>query len=124
MDNNFPLNRFNFSSLIEYIRTVEELPGVITDGETGIEFYGTGAISRDELVDLLENFNFLDNLAQTDAQQEYLQHKQLGMKCFQFEPSWVEIDNGKVTVGYVGIYINTDFNLRFSKVGNEWVLIK
>lgn len=124
MDNNFPLNRFNFSSLIEYIQTVEELPGIITDDETGIEFYGTGTISRDELVDFLEDFNILDNLAQADTQQDYIQHKELGIKSFQFEPSWVEIDNGKVTVGYVGIYINTDFNLRFSKVGNEWVLIK
>lgn len=44
MNKDFPLNRFDFSNLVEYIQPGEEL---------------------------LENFNILDNLAQKNAQQEY-----------------------------------------------------
>ena len=124
MNNNFPLNRFNFSNLVEYIRAREELPNVITDTETGIEFYNADKISRDMLTEFLENFNILDNLAQKNAQQEYEKHEQLGVKSFQFEPSWVEITSEKVVVGYVGIYVNTDFNLTFKKIADEWVLIE
>ena len=48
----------------------------------------------------------------------------LGVKSFQFEPSWVEITPEKVVVGYVGIYINTDFNLAFVEVNGAYTLIK
>lgn len=124
MNNNFPLNRFDFSNLVEYIRAREELPNVITDTETGIEFYNADKISRDMLTELLENFNILDNLAQKNAEQEYKEHEQLGVKNFQFEPSWVEITSEKVVVGYVGISVNTDFNLTFLKIADEWALIE
>ena len=40
MNKDFPLNRFNFTNLIEHIRTEILIPNVITDDETGIEFYG------------------------------------------------------------------------------------
>lgn len=122
MKENFPLNRYDFSNLAEYIQKVEELPNVITDRETGIEFYGGDTISRDSLADFFQNFNLLDNLAQDNARREYEKHKQLGVESFQFEPSWAEIDRDKVIVGYVGIYINTDFRLVFSKTGGQWVL--
>ncbi len=124
MNNNFPLNRFDFSNLVECIRAREELPRVITDTETGIEFYNADKISKDMLTELLENFNILDNLAQKNAEQDYQKHEQLGVKNFQFEPSWVEITSKKVVVGYVGLYVNTDFNLTFSKIADEWVLIE
>lgn len=124
MNKDFPLNRFDFSNLVEYIRTREELPKVITDTETGIEFCNADKISRDMLTELLENFNILDNLAQKNAQQEYKEHEHLGVENFQFEPSWVEITSEKVVVGYVGIYVNTDFNLTFLKISDEWVLRK
>ncbi|MDE6712690.1 MAG: hypothetical protein K2K20_03045 [Lachnospiraceae bacterium] len=124
MNKDFPLNRFDFSNLVEYVRTREELPKVITDTETGIEFYNADKISRDMLTELLENFNILDNLAQKDAQQEYKEHEQLGVENFQFEPSWVEITDEKVVICYVGIYVNTDFNLTFFKNSDEWVLGK
>lgn len=124
MNNNFPLNRFDFSNLVEYIRAREELPNVITDTETGIEFYNADKISRDMLTEFLQHFNILDNLAQQDAQQEYKEHEHLGVKSFQFEPSWVKISCEKVVVGYVGIYVNTDFDLTFKKIADEWVLIK
>lgn len=124
MNNNFPLNRFDFSNLVEYIRAREELPNVITDAETGIEFYNVDKISRDMLTELLENFNILDNLAQKNAEQDYQKHEQLGVENFQFEPSWVEITSEKVVVGYVGISVNTDFNLTFLKIADEWALIE
>lgn len=124
MNRDFPLNRFDFSNLIEYIQKIEVLPNVIVDSETGIEFYGGNTISRNALVCFLENFNVIDNLAQNDSKQEYEKHTQLGVKSFQFEPSWVEISLDKVIVGYVGIYINTDFNLTFSKINDVWTLVK
>ena len=124
MNNDFPLNRFDFSNLVEDIRTREILPNVLTDAETGIEFYNADIISRDMLIEILNDFNILDNLAQKNAQQEYKEHELLGVKNFQFEPSWVKITSEKVVVGYVGIYVNTDFNLTFLKNADEWVLIK
>ena len=57
MNKDFPLNRFNFSNLIERIRTEMLIPNIITENETGIEFYGANSISKNALIDLLENFN-------------------------------------------------------------------
>lgn len=120
----FPLNRFNFSNLIEHIRTEVLIPNIITDNETGIEFYGADTISKKALIDLLENFNMIDNLAQQDNRQGYEKHTQFDIINFQFEPSWVEITPNNITVGYVGIYINSNFSLTFSKVNDEWALMK
>jgi len=36
----------------------------------------------------------------------------------------VNVTTDKVTVGYVGIYVNTDFNLTFLKLDKEWILEK
>lgn len=41
----------------------------------------------------------------------------------RFEPSWVKITAQRVIVGYIGIHINSDFSLTFSKINNEWTLI-
>lgn len=120
----FLLNRFDFSDLIKSIQKAEVLPNILTDNETGIEFYGGNSISRENFIDFLENFNILDNLAQNDSRQEYEKHKQLGVENFQFEPSWVKIVSDKVVIGYIGIYVNTDFNLTFSKVDGAWILVK
>lgn len=81
-------------------------------------------ISREVFAGLLENFNIIDNLAQNDSKQEYEKHMQLWVKSFQFEPSWVEIAPHKVIVRYVGIYINTDFSLTFTKISDTRILIK
>lgn len=54
MNKDFPLNRFNFSNLIEHIRTEMLIPNIITENETGIEFYGANSISKNALIDLLE----------------------------------------------------------------------
>ena len=124
MSADFPLTRFDFSNLIEYIQKAEVLPEIIVDNETGIEFYGGSTISRDTFVYFLENFNILDNLAQNDSRQEYEKHTQFGVQSFQFEPSWVKIMLDKVIIGYVGIYVNTDFSLTFSKKNDVWTLTK
>ena len=124
MNKDFPLNRFNFSNLIKHIEKESLIPNIIVDTETGIEFYGADIISKEILIYTLENFNVFDNLAQNDNIQEYEKHTQLGVRSFQFEPSWVEITPEKVVIGYVGIYINTDFDLTFIKNNDEWILIK
>jgi len=124
MDKSFPLNRFDFSDLIEDIQKIEIIPNVIVDNTTGIEFYVDKAIPKDNLLCFLKEFNLVDNIAQNDSKQEYEKHIQVGIKNFQFEPSWVKVTTNKVTVGYVGIYVNTDFSLTFSKLDNEWILEK
>lgn len=120
----FPLNRFDFSNLIEHIQKEGKMPNTITDTDMGIEFYGVNSISRDELINFLENFNILDHLVQSDSKQECEKHPQLGIKSFQFEPSWVKLTPDNVIVGYVGIYINTDFSLTFAKINGKWALMK
>lgn len=122
MNKDFPLNRFNFSIFIEHIKKEALIPNIITENNTGIEFYGADTISREALIDLLENFNMIDNLAQKNSKQEYEKHTQLDIKNFQFEPSWVKITPDNITVGYIGIYINADFHLTFSKMNDEWTL--
>lgn len=124
MDNNFPLNRFDFSDLIEDIQKIDVIPNVIVDNATGIEFYVDKAFPKDGLICFHKEFNLLDNIAQNDSKQEFEKNAQVGIKSFQFEPSWVEVTADKITVGYVGIYVNTDFNLTFSKSDNEWILEK
>ena len=49
MNKDFPLNRFNFTNLIEHIRTEILIPNVITDDETGIEFYGGVCLSNENV---------------------------------------------------------------------------
>ena len=124
MDKNFPLNRFDFSDLIEYIQKIEMIPDVIVDHATGMEFYVDQAIPKDGLICFLKDFNLVDNIAQNDSKQQYEKNTQAGIKSFQFEPSWVNVTPDKVTVGYVGIYVNTDFDLTFLKSDNGWVLEK
>lgn len=124
MNKDFPLNRFNFTNLIEHIRTEILIPNVITDDETGIEFYGGDSTPQKALIDLLKNFNIIDNLVQQSNSEEFKKQTQLDIKNFQFEPSWVKITPDNITVGYVGIYVNADFSLTFSNINDKWVLEK
>lgn len=124
INNAFPLNRFNFSLLIAYVEKEVSIPNIITDNDTGIEFYGADTISKEILIDLLENFSRIDNLAQNERKQKYEKSTQSDVKNFQFEPSWVEISPDSITVGYVGIYINSDYSMTFSKINDEWTLLK
>lgn len=123
MNKDFPINRFHFSNLIEQIQR-GAISDRMTDGNTGIEFYGGDTISKEDFIDLLENFNQIDNLAQDHNRQEYEKHAQLDVKNFQFEPSWVKIAPDHIIVGYVGIYVNAEFSLTFSKINDKFVFIK
>ena len=123
MNNNFPLNRFDFSDLISYIQKTEILPNILIDDKTGIEFYGTNTVLRQYLICCLTDFNIIDNLAQMDSKQQYENQVQYDVKNYQFEPSWVEITLEKVTVGYVGIHVNIDFNLNFARENNQWIML-
>lgn len=124
INNAFPLNRFNFSLLIAYVKKEVSIPNIITDNDTGIEFYGADTISKEILIDLLENFSRIDNLAQNERKQKYEKSTQSDVENFQFEPSWVEISPDSITVGYVGIYINSDYSMTFSKINDEWTLLQ
>lgn len=124
INNAFPLNRFNFSFLIAYVKKEVPIPNIITDNNTGIEFYGADTISKEILIDLLENFSRIDNLAQNERKQKYEKSTQSDVENFQFEPSWVEISPDSITVGYVGIYINSDYSMTFSKINDEWTLLQ
>ena len=66
MNKDFPLNRFDFSSLIKHIEKESLIPDIIVDTGTGIEFYGADTVSKEILISILKNFNILDNLAQND----------------------------------------------------------
>lgn len=123
MNEDFPLDRYDFSRLIEYVRTLEELPETVTDEDTDIEFYGS-AVSGDRFIEVLESFNLLDNLAQEDARRDFECHRDFGVDCYRFEPSWVEIGDDKVTIGYVGTCVNSEFEMKFVKAGNKWTIVK
>lgn len=124
MDENFPINRYHFSDLVEHIQKLETVPDIVTDSETEIEFYGGNTIPKEDFIHLLAHFNEIDNLAQNDAKQDYEKHPQFGVKSYQFEPSWVEVSADSVCVEYVGSYINTDFHLTFTYINGEWILEK
>lgn len=124
MDENFPINRYHFSDLVEHLQKLETFPDIVTDSETEIEFYGGNTIPKEDFIRLLAHFNEIDNLAQNDAKQDYEEHPQFGVKSYQFEPSWVEVSADSVCVEYVGHYINTDFNLTFKYINGIWVLKK
>jgi len=82
MDKGFPLNRFDFSDLIEDVQKIEILPNVIVNNTTGIEFYVDKTISKDGLTGFFKEFNLVDNIAQNDSKQEHEKHIQLGIKSF------------------------------------------
>lgn len=75
-------------AVIEYCLTFPDT--VLTDIETGIEFYGANSVSRDFLTCFLTEFNLIDNLTQKDSEREYEKQVQYDVKNYQFEPSWVE----------------------------------
>lgn len=123
MDNNFLLNRYDFTNLIKDLQKMNTLPQMLVDPETGIEFYRVNAVPRNFLIRVLTEFNLMDNLEQIDSKREYEKQVQQEVKHYQFEPSWVELGFDKVTVGYVGIYVNTDFSLIFAKDDANWNLV-
>ena len=108
---------------MEHLQKEVRMPDLVTDDATGIEFYGIDTISKEVFLRLLEDFPLLDTLAQNRFRLDYEAQTRLDVTYFQFEPSWVEITPGHVVVGYVGISVNTDFPLTFSRVDQKWVLM-
>ena len=43
----------------------------ILDEESDIEIYGGDKVSKDELIDVLQNFNILNNLVQDECKNDY-----------------------------------------------------
>lgn len=119
MQDFFEKDRYNFTQLIEKIRVMETVANVILDEATGIEIYGGDKVSKDVLIDILQNFNVLDNLVQDECKNEY-EEKGLEVENYQFAPSWMEVLDNEVTIGYWGIKVNSDFDEAFIKVDGRW----
>lgn len=120
MNENFPLNRFDFSALIEEVKESETVPRMLADEEADMEFYIDGDVSKEYLLCVLAEFNQIDNIAQKDAEAEYEKHPQFKLCDYQFRPSWVEISSDKVVVGYEGELVNTNFDMIFKRENGEW----
>lgn len=71
MNKDFPLSRLNFTNLIKYIRTEILILDMVTDDETGIEPYGGNNTPQKALINLLRNFNIIDNLVQQSSNEEF-----------------------------------------------------
>lgn len=123
MQEYFALNRFDFFELIEEIYQMPSVPNRMTDEETGIELYEGDTIDKAALIDILQNFNELDNLAQLDAKRCY-EKSNFDIEYFQFIPSWIEVSPEQVTVGYVGECVNTDFDMTFQKIDGKWHIME
>ena len=115
----FPLNRWDFSALMEEIRQMETIPDTLTDKETGIDIYQGDKIDKAALIDILQHFNEMDNLAQLDAKQCY-EKSIYDVRDFQFVPYWIKVTKDKVTVDYVGETVNTEFCMTFRNIDGQW----
>ena len=115
----FEKNRYNFTRLINRIRVMETIASVILDEETDIEIYEGDKVSKDELIEILQNFNDLDNLVQDECKKEY-EENGLDVENYQFAPSWMKVQNNEVIIGYWGIKVNSDFDKTFVKVDGRW----
>lgn len=115
----FEKNRYNFTQLINKIRVMETIASVILDEETDIEIYEGDKVSKDELIDILQNFNDLDNLVQDECKNEYEKNR-LDIDNDQFAPSWIKVLDNEVLIGYWGIKVNSDFEKTFVKIDGKW----
>ena len=119
MQDFFEKNRYNFTQLINKIREMETVANVILDEETDIEIYEGDKVSKDVLIDILRNFNFLDNLVQDECKDEYEKNR-FDVENYQFEPSWIKVSDNEVVIGYWGIKVNSDFDKTFVKIDGKW----
>ena len=115
----FKRNRYNFLQLIDKINAMEMVSDVIIDEKTGIEIYVDDKVSRDMLIDILQNFSVLDNLVQDECKKEY-EESHFEVKNYQFAPAWIKVTDKEVVIGYWGIEVNTDFDKSFVKVDGKW----
>ena len=119
MQDFFEKDRYNFTQLINKIRVMETVANVILDEATDVEIYEGDKVSKDMLIDILQNFNMLDNLVQDECKKEY-EEKGLDVENYQFAPSWMKVQNNEVIIGYWGIKVNSDFDKKFVKVDGRW----
>ena len=119
MQDFFEKDRYNFAQLIDKIRAMEAVANVIIDEETDIEIYEGDKVSKDMLIDILQNFNVLDNFVQDECKNEY-KEKGLDIENYQFAPSWMKVLDNEVIIGYWGIKVNSDFDKSFVKVDGKW----
>ena len=119
----FEKNRYDFSQLIEDIKKLEKLPEVIDYHEMDIQIYNCNHITKETLVDVLENFNILDNMHQDYCKEECEKHS-IPISYYQFAVNWIEFSDGNIVVGYFGICCNTNFDVVFSKVNGMWSIMK
>ena len=119
MQDFFEKDRYNFTQLINKIRVMETVANVILDEATDIEIYGGDKVSKNMLIDILQNFNMLDNLVQDECKKEY-EENGLDVENYQFAPSWMKVQNNEVIIGYWGIKVNSDFDKTFVKVDGRW----
>ena len=119
MQDFFEKDRYNFAQLIDKLRAMEAVPNVIIDEATDIEIYEGDKVSKDVLIDILQNFNVLDNFVQDECKNEY-EEKGLDVENYQFAPSWVKVLDNEVIIGYWGIKVNSDFDKTFVKIDGKW----
>ena len=119
MQDFFEKDRYNFAQLIDKIRAMEAVANVIIDEETDMEIYEGDKVSKDVLIDILQNFNVLDNFVQNECKNEY-EEKGLDVENYQFAPSWMKVLDNEVIIGYWGIKVNSDFDKSFVKVDGKW----
>ena len=119
MQDFFEKDRYNFAQLIDKIRAMEAVANVIIDEETDMEIYEGDKVSKDMLIDILQNFNVLDNFVQNECKNEY-EEKGLDVENYQFAPSWMKVLDNEVIIGYWGIKVNSDFDKSFVKVDGKW----
>ena len=119
MQDFFEKDRYNFAQLIDKIRAMEAVANVIIDEETDMEIYEGDKVSKDVLIDILQNFNVLDNFVQDECKNEY-EEKGLDVENYQFAPSWVKVLDNEVIIGYWGIKVNSDFDKTFVKIDGKW----
>lgn len=119
MQDYFEKDRYNFSNLIHEIQIMEEVTNILVDKETRIEIYGCDKISRNMLINILQDINTLDNQVQDKCKKEF-EEGQLGVGNFLFEPSWLSVSVDKVTIGYFGIQVNSDFEKVFVNNDGTW----
>lgn len=122
MEDYFKKDRYDFSQLIGKIKAMEIVPNIITDEETNIEIYNGNKILKDKLIDILRNFNTLDNLVQDECENEYRKN-QFAVYNYQFSPTWIDVSSSEVIVGYWGTTVNSDFEQKFTNINGKWELI-
>ena len=119
MQEYFEKNRYDFTSLIEIISDMDVISDVIVDDKTDIEIYDGNEVPKEFLLNVLREFNLLDNLVQDECKKEF-EGSNLRIEDYQFAPSWIKLLNDEVKVEYWGIEVNSSFLKTFVKDEHVW----